>query len=189
MTKSEMAVAIAKDVIEQLRGPLKAASHYCYLTTTYSPTNPDCDLRDILPEMLKEGCTVCALGAALISKAKLFDAVPLRSLILNHLQGAQCVYEMHVTRILAIKMLESVFSDNTLNDIESAFEKFPNVQGRNTYGAACFGCKYADDTERLVAIMENVIANNGEFVVPEVSVEEYKKCFDAPHFSIDLVDE
>ncbi len=68
--------------------------------------------------------------------------------------------------------MSGVFDTNELDHIEQAFEMNTDTlaghdddEDDDDYTYAEFGEAYDDDGERLVAIMENIIANDGTFLV------------------------
>lgn len=165
------AVAVAEDVIKLLgENPdsVRVRMRRCFFSTHYHPLRDEInrDLQDVLPQILESGCAVCALGAAMVSKARLYDNVPLKSLF-NWAAPCWTVYRKTTT-----KLLEDVFSEHTLRKIECAFEVFCLFEEKSCYGATCFGAKYLDDRQRLIAIMNNIIDNGGDFVTEPASGEE-----------------
>lgn len=165
----EKAVEVAKDVIAQLMKPERG-----YNTTTFSyisviggcPSRNETqgkDLREFLDQFQDKGCQVCALGAAVLSKARLYDEVPAD--IVSSDYGAN----NEDTR----NALIDIFDMKTLDLIEVAYQLHDTYaydrQDRTQVNAAvAFGKRFSyNRVERMVAIMENVIANNGEFI-PEV---------------------
>lgn len=164
MTKREMAVAVANDVLAQLR---KRTKGYVVTTGYYirtgSPLPSTGDLRDHLDTIQKGGCQVCALGAALLSKARLYDKVPM-----NFTNGG---YASYCSGDACYRSLSDVFSRKQMVLIESAFERMnmdPDSR-RDDYtpvaiqNAIDFGTQYSDDKVRLRAIMKNIVENDGVF--------------------------
>jgi hypothetical protein len=175
MTNSEMAVAIATDVISQLRkrnSKMKVKDGNAYVDTDFRPEDTTGDLREILPEMLKTDCTVCAKGALIISKARLFNKVPLKKIFPE--REWQNFFGRHIDRLDLIRncstmsaLLSPIFPRKTADLIEAAFEKtlyYASNSSPTSRKSVNFGLKYPDPKKRLIAIMKNVIANNGDFV-------------------------
>lgn len=173
-TKREMAVEVAKDVLSLLRkrsNTIKVMDRFAYFDTDYilPPEGVEGDLRDFLPDIMKSRCTVCARGAALVSKARLYDKVPLSKMTYSYtsLLGEK-VARLSVHQKTTTELLKGVFSESTLDLMEAAFEVLyhrANKLNSKVYGAVCFGAKYKDPKRRLAAIMTNIIDNGGEFVV------------------------
>jgi hypothetical protein len=169
LTKAQRAVAIAKDVLSQLR---KRQNGYVACSGVYihrealEAMNPDeaKDLRDNLKAMQKgDSCKVCALGSAILSKARLFDKVPCQDILAGE-------DEIDVEAIR--EHLHDAFSEAQLDLIESAFEganmssgETPRVNASpNAIEAAIeFSQKHDDDKARLRAIMTNIVKNEGVF--------------------------
>lgn len=171
MNKSQKAVAVAEDVLKQLRrrkNRLRVGGSG-YLSTTYRPTSLDGDLREHLDKVESNSCGVCALGAALLSKARLFDSVPMTEVFYK--TGSDN-YIPDLSQSCVRENLDDVFDKTTLKTVEAAFERNYNLifedhecPSPKIYGAVVFGMKFSDPRKRLQAIMENIVANNGRFVV------------------------
>src|SRR4051812_10887130 len=73
---NKKAIAIAQDVLLRLRRHLKVVTGaYCDGYLPVSEVKVDADLRENLP-VIEKNCEVCALGACLLSKARLYNNVP-----------------------------------------------------------------------------------------------------------------
>lgn len=169
LSKRQMAVAVAEDVLKRLRrrkNPIVACPGW-YVSAPYQPLSIGSDLQDHVDAMVDTGrCRVCALGAALLSKAKLFDKVPSNSIFTQTYGGPTVWTNQHDVR----ENLKDVFSLSVLKRMEAAFEVSYRVVGGDSvsgdvYGAVVFGSQFQDPKKRMRAIMENVVANGGEFVV------------------------
>lgn len=131
------------------------------------------DLRDVA-DTIEQHCTVCARGGMLLSKARLYDNVPSSTLIR---EGWFEVGQSSTTNPLL-----DTFDAETLEAIESAFEEevirdFVTSCDRDdtqNYAAeerledfAGYGRSLpASPAARLRVIMENLIRNDGEFLLP-----------------------
>lgn len=157
----EKAVAVAKDVVAQLDDPTSTMrpSHGGYFITPFMPD--DCnlqerDLRDYLPQIHEAGCRVCALGAAMLSKARLYDDVPASTLVLT---GALKVEHA----------LDGIFGRETVDLAEIAYEghvvRHTQLSTDRIHRAVDFWRKYERPRDRMRAIWQNVIDNNGEFIL------------------------
>ena len=162
MTDSQKRVTIARDVIKILEGEMlgitmKAQNMTYFITSAsiYSHLTPELELRNAL---IGEQCTVCALGAA-------FTGAVMRS---NNLTLGKL--PCGVTNIIMRQYLNQWFSTRTLLMIEAAFETnasfawSPACSKQDARRAADFGENFAKAHDRLIAIMENIIKNNGEFI-------------------------
>ena len=155
-----MRVAIAKDVIARVDkigqiakgGYIDIDGNFCL--------GPN-DLQEYVDE-IEPYCTVCALGSILLSKARLYNNVPTSNF--------EAIY-YHGGRPEIVESLKDIFPIEQLDLIESAFEKdliFSSIISdsfiQEIKDAAMFGSEYKVAKDRLVAIMENIIENNGEFI-------------------------
>ena len=160
LTKNNAVVAIAQDVLERLSlHELHVAENY-YLRRIYDVlvgTNPSIDARELLTR-IEDKCTVCALGACLLSYIRLYDDVKV-----NDLRNG--MDESNIYRHLG-----KYFTPHQLKLIEVAFELSDRagpvsvILNNDDYNAAnTFGRGYEGPVGRLRAIMENIIANDGVF--------------------------
>lgn len=158
----EQAVAVARDVLKRLEGQkltLKAG-RYIRQVRDFGDWLRMCESEDIRPHLdeVESVCEVCALGALLMSKARLYNAVRGRDLV-DYLGDRQKTN------------LAAVFGRESLLLIEVAFEQNASaVRSASALGAAAlneavaFTSPCLSPRDRLRAILENVIANDGEFV-------------------------
>lgn len=157
MASPKKAVAVAEDVLVQLRKRKNTIIPHqgTYLETDAEFTDEQLDghdLQEYVDKVQKADCKVCAVGAAVMSKARLFDNVPADVVVVaDDIHGH----------------LFDVFDENTVALMECAFEQsdsFSTGQSEKHLEAAIeFGERYEDDKERLRAIMKNIIENNGKF--------------------------
>lgn len=181
MTNREKAVAIAKDVLKHVRDYRWFRGTYIHGSWRGEEAPWTGDLREHL-DKVQEKCTMCLLGACLMSKARLFDAVPLDRLYKSDSERVDEVYNsINPDRGTIGLLLRDIFSPLELAKIESAFERRVMTDGVATTmathdllrGAALFGKKIVNDGDRVTAVMENIIANDGEFVVDPVTYTDY----------------
>ena len=167
LTPSEQCVTIAKDVLEQLRLGRYYAEQFTYFSMpapTAEPLKPGQDLQSLILQNDRT-CAVCALGACFASAVRLSNGVALseETISVDHSTddntanfGNDAVFNEKVA---------SYFSNRQLALIESAFEKDDDFsRGYDVEDAIDFGQAYEDDTDRLQAIMENIVEHEGEFV-------------------------
>lgn len=178
-TKAEMRVLVAKDVLKTLKKASKGDTirptqgEYCYL-----------DNRDILSQasrtkdsrrqarLLQKDCKVCALGAAFLSHVALMNNY--------EFPKDEFVSYMALDFNDISKKLKELFTPYQMALIEAAFEgdicggagKYDNRATRKQKDAIEHAAYYMypdsiPPTERLTKIMENLVANNGTFVVPK----------------------
>jgi hypothetical protein len=170
ISKREMATAVAKDVIAQLnrrtKGYEATPGLYVYIECVI-PTNVT-DLQDAIPSIENQvgKCNVCALGAAVLSKARLFDNVPIDGEAASYGGVISLDYDD------CFNGLKDIFSESQLQLIEAAFEGWDEGSWETNPAirrAVAFGEKYIDDDKkRMKAIMQNIIDNDGTFKPPAV---------------------
>ena len=143
MPPGERAVAVAKDVIAQLKRKAFVATPNTYLfhDGDISHLMPEDDLRAHLAEL--GNCKVCAKGAIFLCSVRLFDQVTVGNN--DSLYNSRVVWDL--------------FGDDA-NSIEYAFEGWNDdyTPEREFYAA------HPDPKRRLIAIMQNIIEHDGRFV-------------------------
>lgn len=173
--RRDMAVAIARDVIDQIRDldrPLKIQNGRGYVSGSLGiEIDMGLDLKDYV-DLVQEKCYVCMLGGCMLSKARLYDEVPLAGIIDSPVTGS-----LTVDRFDTEWSLMQAFGEANIDLLECAFECKPRMSKFDTpadlrIGAMAFGCGYSDPKSRALAIMENVVANDGDFVV--VPLDEFQ---------------
>lgn len=180
MTKAEKRVAIAKDVLAQIK-----CENYVPRSGVYVDINPTRKAMDkglyidSLSQrpadlMLEEGlvtCTVCAKGAMFMSHIRKDSDT---CSVSDAKEGDS---EDNIE-----ERLTDIFDEKQLDMIEAAFESDGAFYADNHVGnfekedwdgnityigkagkAERFGEKYSDDQRRLVGIMKNIIKNEGTF--------------------------
>lgn len=154
-------VEIAKDVILQIKAKklykVKADNGYLRGTVDGNVNTVEgestIDLRDLFKGKKVKNCEVCARGAMLVSHALLNDNCKLRVVgggLVDHLDD------------FAGNESQEVFGDFGL-EVEAAFEGTDEVHVGDNYLEGPWRAVYPDPSDRLVAIMKNVIANKGAF--------------------------
>lgn len=160
LPKEEKRIAIAKDVIKWLKEDKlvpKAGAFYLILKDQKDRGKLDKILRE------QEDCQVCALGACFVGMVDLGDKLNFSDVFgSNFIVGTtnNIVDEYQMRR-----WLEKVFSTSQLIMIEKAFEyKLYGSDSEITFKKEVdFGANYKNDTDRLLAIMKNIIKNRGTF--------------------------
>lgn len=177
--KNKDAVLVAKDVLKLLDKKIIKAEKGTYLDYSESleeRVDPEdywspwqrkqdlpADLKTYLHKLKPEkACRVCAIGSCFLARVYRKNEAPLEDFSRAEMQDA----------------LAGVFSENQLALIETAFEMSFSYQNANTgedaWNAIEFGRKYATEKGRLRAIMNNIIANGGEFVPPAKKHNPYR---------------
>jgi len=159
-------VAIAKDVIYRLSNPTQgysALSNY-YINidgtdiTGYDYLS-DQDLNDDLQShvgKLDGRCQVCALGGLLLSKARLYNHVPLDLFHLGFEANAVRQGLLDIFELMQLRLIEIAFEVDDFFGLgldESSIEK-----------ALHFGSQFNNEASRMIAIMQNIVNNNGTFI-------------------------
>ena len=197
LSPEEKRVAIAKDVIAQLKAEKIQACSGVYIDIEDVPNDGNISLQKYLPETQ---CEVCALGALFHSHIKYNNKVSYKD------------YLNESTSNLIVEKLQNYFSFEQMSMIEYAFEGFNygicddepdyyDLLGIGTYPIdkdrrekvpKDFVIKLQESHEyflhlntnntnnkrstfRLYQIMMNIIRNNGTFVPTDLKIEKWKK--------------
>lgn len=128
-------------------------------------------------DIVQENCQVCALGACLLSKARVFDDLPF--LTIKDPAGSK-LGDIYVTTEPVYNSLSDILGFGNALLIECAYQRsdmagYTDVRGLGSDGvskkkilaAVAFGRKFQEPQDSLKAIMENVIENNGVFIPEE----------------------
>lgn len=188
MTKREKAVAVAKDVLKQLKAKTIQAHQGVYVSIALKePIKVGCDLQTAL--LKQQFCSVCAMGAAMVSYAKLFDNVP----VLENANGLAAIKSyggdvLGASRDQAEAVLKRILSEKEIALLEGAFEAGGwAADGRpmdnreasadaEGWGAYFYGLSLGgNSSERLKGLMRNIIRNKGYFVVPKKFIAQGKE--------------
>lgn len=176
LKKSERAVAVAKDVLKHLdtlrmtqgdylSGTLKLPAEQIGKIDAGTQMQTLCDVAT-------ERCRVCAIGACFLSHVRLFNEVSLGDVLGRQMfeyRKADAEYlPFSIVDTVMRRYLDDYFGRQNLQLIEAAFERCTGYAygHHQAYDAVEFGAKFALATNRMQAIMENVIANNGTFIPP-----------------------
>lgn len=132
---------------------------------------PPTDLKDVV-DQVSLACGVCARGALLLSKARLFNDVPIASVFETDEGWVNSIVDQDGTA----NLLSDTFDVATLARIEAAFEVSGALVDASIEGGldvdaeVAWGRLYMGSKDgRLLAIMDNIIANDGEFIVPSTA--------------------
>jgi len=165
-----MAKKIAKDVLKHLNSfrRVETGTYISGEVPQLEGAEKNENAQDYV-DTITEKCDVCALGACMLSFVRLYDDVTLDDLNYRSISN----YELIEATFPTIKKkLLTAFSAKQLILIESAFEKesINNTLCIDVEDAISFGEAYPNNTDRLKAIMENIVENKGKFK-PEILVE------------------
>lgn len=179
LTKKQARVAIANDVLKLLNSRhLKVASSNGYLVVKDNTDIKDivgdnmlCDAQPSINKLVKN-CEVCALGSAMVSYVRLFDNITLRELGIHNSFWDKDEIIIETDKIDISEKLGDIFSLEQLDMIEAAFERDSTFADYEDKGdsfhnkinkSLLFGEKYKSDRQRLIAIMQNIVDNDGTF--------------------------
>lgn len=157
MTLTEKRVAIAEDVIRQIEMLEIIARCSVYLNITTKNTDRG-HLSELMQKDEIDSCRCCAKGALFmgyfnLNKEKKRSEDPV---VINDMNFSPDQFEAP---------LRGIFSKHQWNLIESAFEASDFMQGKGDAGRAiAFGNKHRGESRRMIAIMENIIENDGIFM-------------------------
>ncbi len=152
MIPCQKRIAIAQDVIAQVRVKRFAATPgtYVRMGAKYEDRITHKDKVEELLEIEGVQCNVCAKGALFMAHVMKTGNCDMSDA--NHTGTHSIAYR-----------LKGVFDKDQLDMMESAFERSPFGSTSNVHAAVKFGKGYNNPDDRLIAIMENVIANRGDF--------------------------
>lgn len=155
LTPAQQRVAIAKDVIKQIKAEVYVARKGIYIG--FKDLSKHFGKTGISQEKARklEPCFVCGIGAVAMSAVKLFNEISLYD-------------ETQTGRYYtAFNAVTKWFDSEQAELIEIYFEVWTHKMYADLsqrYNLAAFAEKYPTATKRLVAIMRNIIKNKGVFI-------------------------
>jgi hypothetical protein len=174
-SKDQQRVAIARDVLSQLKKATIIADKGTYFSVS---VNKDIKNTDKLDDLLKSfkrdnaTCEVCGIGACFVGLVNLGNNAKSKSFIPNKIIDDCETVQIDDSKMR--RLLRKVFPSTQLTLIECAFEKSTvfldsnakknNVEYEPREKASSFGEDYDTDEARLIAIMQNIINNKGTFI-------------------------
>jgi hypothetical protein len=176
---NEKRIAIAKDAISQLKKEKFLAVESCYISfegddameaayeKAITKAEDETEFRDVLKKVPQ--CEVCARGALFVSSVRLFN-----NFNVGAMKKCEAEEGNNSPGYDSIKKIEKrFFSVNQIGLIELAFEgdeyvskeasDANNYDNESSHAFRFFGF-YQDATDRMIAIMQNIIDNGGKFV-------------------------
>ena len=167
----KLCVAIAQDVLAQIRLKRFKATPGTYVEVQFEEEDDDkyaaamsASFQQYFKANKKTKCQVCALGAAFVSLVNIENKCSVENMMYN----LKDLFER----------LERHFGQLNMGLMECAFERSSSNSRSYEYElidmAVKWGSQYDDDTERLQAIMRNVIRNNGDFKLPKKYIARAK---------------
>lgn len=181
LNAAEKRIALAKDVIKQLNAEkliAKSSNGYAKLKIPgiFSYQEKSFENKIQLQTLLKEDdkikCTVCGIGSIFICDIMNRDKYSIsHSGELSRVDDEDIYLRLKIFPILQLNLIETAFEKRVVND---RTDKLNSYEFKNIYSlnfiptklgkrAIDFGRKFKRDKDRLIAIMENIIKNKGEF--------------------------
>ena len=164
LTKTEKRIAIAKDVIAQIKSkrllPQIGNGFLLPRMTNFENSWADGYTNLQVGTILADRkCEVCALGAMFVSTIDMRDQATCNSLRVPRVDS--------IRRTQIHEYLDDIFSVSQLTIIERAFEvdklDFDDESVAGALACEAFGLAIDDASDRLIAIMTNIIENKGQF--------------------------
>lgn len=162
--KAAARVAVAKDVIAQVRANVLEAAQQGYIAPRqrhWSFSNSEArmawwDALEASFEGVAARCSVCAMGSLLMSSFRLFDGEGFAAI------QRDCGAEDDDIFF----QLDGLFSRGQLRLMEKAFEgwRYPYEYESEGLDGSDYVSAFYDTNQRLIAIMQNVVKNGGEFI-------------------------
>jgi hypothetical protein len=160
-------VAIARDVIAQLDAQqLQYLNKGVYLQGYIPEETLDAatDLQEIV-DIASNTCRVCAKGAMFLSRARLYDGVPIGRI---RYDGESSITSAKEHDFFNATLMED-FDKRQLDLIEHAFEMWAGDESTEYMSALRVACQFGllykhSHAARLRAIMANIVDNGGEFI-------------------------
>jgi hypothetical protein len=176
-SKEKQRVAIAKDVLEQIKLGFLHPLRDTYLRLNFSSNisntmyNPPEKLDELFGKLSQTSsrCDACGIGACFIGLVNLGDKVYTDEVFEQRSVSDRAKIEDVVMR----KKLRKIFSREQLSLIECAFERSAyftdrtRVSVKKRRAAEKYGQQFGNASESLEAIMKNIVKNEGTFV-PEL---------------------
>jgi hypothetical protein len=154
LTNAQKRVALAKDVIAWVKAGALIPDHVVYVRPTILPDHyPFFDRSsEVQANAVNWGkCKVCARGALFVAKVA-------------HMNN--CLAQDFLSVAGSVEAMDGLFEDNQFYEIECAYEGWQSFFPLNNKNL--WTNRYPDDSERMIAIMKNIIRNKGTFRLNEV---------------------
>lgn len=167
-------IVIAKDVLNQMRTGFLVPKSGIYVRSNElsKASNDDLELKEVFDK--DKRCIACGIGSLFVCSVKLFNKLKLADVATNYSMFSP----FEISKENIHQYLKEYFSEFELDKIEAAFEKTDSLYNRSIYTKGKIttitnASKYFDTPagsnlngkQRLKAIMNNIIKNNGIFKV------------------------
>lgn len=173
--KKEWRIAIAKDVLKQLQLKKLEVGKGGYLFGNVGSCPTSGSVKEHLKEV-KSSCKCCAAGSMLLSFVKFHNKLDLSEIIDNNYYSyPTTIFNINRENVVSSARLGKFFSQYQLDLIETAFEGYQfgeeHLTEKDETAAEIFhyiykkskDSDYDDYRNLLMAIMKNVIKNEGIF--------------------------
>lgn len=153
-------IKIAQDVLEQVKLGKYLAKQRVYVQFDWIEVEDITVGEDVQSTLhLLPTCEVCAYGSMMLSAIRFKNSV-------NWDENALYYGCISQSNFRYTKPLKELFNEGQLTLIENAFEGWDeDEEAVEDSAIMTFYHKFDNPTARLIAIMENLITNNGEFVL------------------------
>jgi len=162
MTPAQRRVAVAKDTLKAIQvgfiNPIVGS--YVLADYNFNKVQFGEDMQTILLEL--PYCNCCAKGALFVVKVAKFNHCKVDQNLKEDFSDSGIIGDDGL-----VSSLDGVFTRRQLNIIENAFEaKYLNGSFKNkVFYKASFLYEHLEPKDRLIAICENIIKNDGDFHV------------------------
>jgi hypothetical protein len=170
LSVNEQRLKIIQDVIAHLESEKLKATKDTYLKILgVRKAEEGQQLHEIIEQ---SKCRVCGIGGVFSATVLLNNDFKVKSLHNNRtitINGEMDLVNSNFDDRSMRRYLKEWFTGTQLDLIEAAFESNPNYATNATSdtelsNAVKFGRQFRDSKSRLIAICENILANNGKFV-------------------------
>jgi len=175
LSKEEQKVAIAKDVLQQIKVKtiIPTTGTYCALDLDWTDPLLELDVQSNFNQLKNFECSVCALGAMMVSNVKFNNNFTFEKLNRSNSDVFVNTLEKYFERY-ELALIEFAFESWDIEDLIEDGEIKNGILSNESYifhglnyeeiEKACdFNRNINDESERMVRIMKNIIKNKGEF--------------------------
>lgn len=168
LSKSKKAILVAQDVLQQIKAKKYIPEKGAYITNVWHDIKEG-DIRKQFDKI--KTCEVCALGSMLLSCINLGNSITTDDLNLDVAGSVRGINSFKIEGLF-----NSIFDPYQLLLIETSFENYNSDSDRyandvlgqrlsddDIYKCGKFYYKYTTSLNRIKAICNNIIKNNGIF--------------------------
>lgn len=162
-------VLIAQDALALLAANQLTPTTGIYVDTDMRALPPETPAHELF-NALPTGCGACALGFMLVATVRRFNKV-----CLGDLGDFGNLVDIGPERTPLVDYLKTFFEAEQLDLMECVFEAYISKEGTRRYHHELLGHEwYQGDSDAHVmrAIFQNIVDNNGEFVIPDLEPDD-----------------